>query len=379
MSNPLSVEIHSRLVPLSDEEWNRLFPGSPDPVELIRLVEASGFDGFVFQSIVVRLEDRPILLLPLFKTEYQLKEALGGVAGKVASLLHRWFPGLLCIRILGVGMVEGEWGEVGIDREMSLDVLRQAWEMALESLDALADGLDAKLLAWVNFTTQSGRMIPLHLMRGYAAMPSIPCQVVPIRHDSLEGYLESLSKTTRKDIRRKLRAAESVVIVRPPDPGPWLSSIKKLYQRTFHAAEFSFGEQRGLYFDYVMQAVPGAQYVLYVLDGQLVAFNLVICRDGVLVDKYFCMDSDSGRQYNLYFLSWVENIRYCIANKIPLYHAGPGAEDVKAHLKADSISSEILFKHRNPVVQGVLASLRRWGSYSPKIRLPRARIGEGWL
>ena len=379
MSNLLSVEIHSNLVPVRDNEWRLLFSESPDAVELVRLVEASGFDGFNFHSLVVRLDDRPILVLPLFETKYHLTDAIGGMASKVAGFIDRWFPNLLHIPILGVGVVEGEWGEVGVDRTVATDVLMHAWKMAVESLDALADGLCAKLQVWVNFTTQSGRMIPMNVMQGYTGMPGVPCHVVPIRHDSLENYLDSLSKATRKDMRRKLRAAEGVTIIRPSDPGPWLDAIKVLYLRTFHSAEFAFGEHRRLFFESVMNVVPGAQYVLYLLDGQLVAFNLVISRDQMLVDKYFCMDSDSGRQYNLYFVSWMENMRYCMEHKIPLYHTGPGAEEVKAHLKAESIPSEILFKHKNLLIHGILTSLKRWGAYSPKIKLPRAKMGEGWL
>ena len=379
MPNSLSVEIHSKLVPVNDDDWRRLFPESPDSVEHVRLVEKSGFNRFAFHSLVVRQEERPILLLPLFETEYHLAEALDGFAGKMANVLERWLPNLLRLRVLGVGLVEGEWGEVGIDREVAPDVMRRAWKMALESLDALADGLNAKLVAWVNFTSQSGRMIPIQELNGYAAMASVPCQVVPMQYDHLESYLESLSKSTRKDMRRKLRAAEPVKILRPADPGPWLDSIKTLYLRTYHSAEFAFGEHRRLYFDSVLNFVPGAQYVLYLLEGQLVAFNLVIRREAVLVDKYFCMDPDSGREYNLYFRSWMENIQYCMENKIRLYHAGPGAEDVKAHLKDDSIPSEILFRHRNPMMQRILTMLTRWGAYAPKIKLPRAKIGEGWL
>ena len=51
--------------------------------------------------------------------------------------------------------------------------------MALESLDALADGLGARLLAWVNFTARSGRMIPMNRMRGYAAISCAPGAMIP--------------------------------------------------------------------------------------------------------------------------------------------------------------------------------------------------------
>jgi hypothetical protein len=90
-----------------------------------------------------------------------------------------------------------------------------------------------------------------------------------------------------------------------------------------------------------------------------------------MVDKYFCMDYELGRKYNLYFLSWLENVRYCVEQKIPLYHAGPGAEKTKARLGATSIPSVILFKHRRPaidrflierqaLIEGILGYLGFW-------------------
>jgi hypothetical protein len=73
-----------------------------------------------------------------------------------------------------------------------------------------------------------------------------------------------------------------------------------------------------------------------------------------MVDKYFCMDYEVGRKYNLYFLSWLENVRYCVERIIPLYHAGQGAESTKARLGATFIPSLILFKHRQPVIDRFL-------------------------
>ena len=73
-----------------------------------------------------------------------------------------------------------------------------------------------------------------------------------------------------------------------------------------------------------------------------------------MVDKYFCMDYEVGRKYSLYFLSWLENVRYCVEQAIPLYHAGQGAESTKARLGATFIPSVILFKHRQPVIDRFL-------------------------
>jgi hypothetical protein len=64
---------------------------------------------------------------------------------------------------------------------------------------------------------------------------------------------------------------------------------------------------------------------------------------------FFCMDHGPGRKYNLYVLSWLENVRTCVERKIPFYYAGQGTEKTKAHLGATFIPSFILFKHRQPV------------------------------
>ena len=182
MNNSLSVEVHSRLVPVRESEWRRLFPDSPDPLEPVRLAKRPDFNRFVFHSLVVRHEDCPILVLPLFETECRLTDVIGEPAGKLARITDRWFPNLFMIRTLAVGFVGGGWGEIGVDAAVARDLLGQAWEMALESLDALADGLGARLLAWVNFTSHTGRMIPMNRMQGYAAIPGVPGVMRPLSH-----------------------------------------------------------------------------------------------------------------------------------------------------------------------------------------------------
>lgn len=65
-----TVEIRNKLNPVSAAEWSYLFPDSPNTFETISLLQQSGVKEFQFFSILVRVERRPILLLPLFKTEH---------------------------------------------------------------------------------------------------------------------------------------------------------------------------------------------------------------------------------------------------------------------------------------------------------------------
>jgi hypothetical protein len=76
------------------------------------------------------------------------------------------------------------------------------------------------------------------------------------------------------------------------------------------------------------------------------------------------MDYELGRKYNLYVLSWLENIRTCAERKIPFYYTGQGAEKTKAHLGSTFIPSFLLFKHRQPAIDRFLMA---WPALTEKV------------
>ena len=119
----------------------------------------------------------------------------------------------------------------------------------------------------------------------------------------------------------------------------------------------AFGAHNLLFFEKICERVPGAEYTLYFVQEKLAAFNLLVVTQEAMVDKYFCMDYELGRKYNLYVLSWLENVRTCVKLKIPIYRAGQGAENIKTHLGATFIPNFILFKHRQPMIDRFLIGL----------------------
>ncbi|MGN6627073.1 MAG: GNAT family N-acetyltransferase, partial [Tepidisphaeraceae bacterium] len=215
----------------------------------------------------------------------------------------------------------------------------------------------------LNFTPAALTLLGNEWSQAYARIETYPCGYLPLTMGSVEEYIGTLSKNARKDIRKKLRECGPVRIERLRDIEPYQDAINALYANSVDRAELAFGRQSQQFFRNITQYEPGAHYVLYWLGDELIAFNLLVRHQDRLIDKYFCMKPDAGRANSLYFVSWIENVRYCIEQAIPVYHAGPGAEMVKRRLGAHFIPSITLFRHRNPIVQMILKRLRSLFAY----------------
>src|SRR4030043_1376688 len=191
-----------------------------------------------------------------------------------------------------------------------------------------------------------------------------------------------------------MRASHKVRVIRSRTISLFLDRIYKLYLETVARGPMALGVHNLLFFEKICERIPDAEYTLYFVQEELVAFNLLVVKQEAMVDKYFCMDHELGRKYNLYVLSWIENVRTCVEQKIPLYYAGQGAEKTKAHLRATFIPSFILFKHRQlmidrfligqpAVIEKVLSHLGFWpradrstSLFAALIR-PRRRMNSG--
>ena len=256
-----------------------------------------------------------------------------------------------------MGLVEGEWSEIGIDPHIDEGTLDAACTMAFDALQTLAAELKSDIVALYNFN-QYGNL-PGEVFKKFNQVQYRSCARLPINFNSMEEYLSGLSRAARKDLRRKMRVAPEVRVIRSRTISPFLDRIYTLYLETVERSPMALGAHNRLFFEKICERVPGAEYTLYFVQEELAAFNLLVVKQEAMVDIYFCMDHDLGRKYNLYVLSWLENVRTCVERKIPLYYAGQGTEKTKAHLGATFIPSFILFKHRLPVFDRLLVGRRR--------------------
>jgi len=337
---------------LSAAELGRLFPEPSIAAPLLSLLQESGIDGFNLRSIVVFNDDAPILLLPLFETRFDLSTFVDGWLKKSLKVAGRLIPSVFHPRVLSVGSVAGEWSEIGIDPQIDEDTFDAACKLAVSTMQTLAADLKSDIIALYNFNQYS--KLPGEVFKKFNRVQYRSCALLPINFNSVEEYLGRLSHATRKNLRRKMRVAPQVRVIRSCTITPYLDRIYALYLETVARSPMALGVHKHLFFEEICKRVPGAEYTLYFVQEKLVAFNLLVVKQEVMLDKLFCMDYGLGRQYNLYVLSWLENVSTCVEQKIPLYNAGQGTEKTKAHLGATLVPSFILFKHRRPVFDRLL-------------------------
>jgi len=337
---------------VSATELGRLFPEPSSTAHFFSLLQESGIDGFNLRSIVVLKNGTPILLLPLFETRFDLSAYMEGGIKKWLKVSGRLIPSIFHPRILCVGSLVGEWSEIGIDHHIDEGTLDAACKMAFGALNTLAVELKSDIVALYNFNHFS--TLPEEVFDKFNRVQYRSCAWLPIDFNSVEEYLSRLSQGARKDLHRKMRIAPEVRVVRSRAISPFLDRIYILYLETVARGPMALGVHSRLFFEKICERVPGAEYTLYFVDEELIAFNLLIVKREAMVDKFFCMDFELGHRYNLYVLSWIENIRTCLERKIPLYYAGQGTEKTKAHLGAAFMPSFILFKHRSPIDDRIL-------------------------
>jgi hypothetical protein len=257
----LTIKIHHRLDVLSDEERSLLFPDYPDSLALIQLLQKSGMEGFILHSLLVRDKKKPVLMLPLFETHYVVHSVYQGWGKALLNYLTTILPRFFKPKVLGIGFVEGEWGQVGYDPTVSQKRLSEAWDIALEALHSMQKALQADLLAFVDFNETSGAILPMDKLQNFATMSSNPCGVIPITFDSQDDYLNRLSKSLRKNLKRKIKEAQQISIVHTKSPTDiQLKTIYDLYCQTVARSELVFGVQQESFFQQVCCSVSGAGY-----------------------------------------------------------------------------------------------------------------------
>lgn len=340
-------------------DWDALFGDALEGFDYLRAIEGAGLDGFAWRYVVVWRDDRLVAAVPAFIADYRLETTFDASGRKVAEQVRRLAPRIMTPKLGCLGSPCTEAATVGFAPNLA-EADRPAVFAALIAAfgqDAMRAG--CSLLGVKDADAAQADLWSRALAdAGYSAVPGQGIADLAIDFADVEAYLAKLSPGARKDMRRKLRARDKVRIELRADLGEYLPRAMALYHQTLARADAQLETLTPAFFANLAEHMPGrAAFVLYFVGDDLLAFNLLLEDGEVLLDKFFCMEAERGRAYNLYFLSWFFNIERCLAHGLKRYRSGQANLGDKVRLGSRLTPAAMYFKHRNGLLNGALRVL----------------------
>ena len=327
--------------------WNACFSDELEDWAYYRAVEQAGLPGFAIRYLAVQRGEQLICCAPAFLTSYRLDTTIGGPLRRITGLLEQLTPGILSLKMLCLGSPVAERCHVGLKPNLLDQERMDCLAVLLRGMEQLGQSSGARLMAVKDVPIEDLALRDACRAAGYSSMPGLPTAINNLAGLDEDGYLKTLSRSTRKDIRRKLRGSSGIRVEHRHAIDDVLGQVAALYDETRQRAELQFEELPANYFSGLLSAMPQrASCFLYWISDQLVAFNLVLHSDSVLIDKYIGMRYPLARDHNLYFVSWIANIRFCCTRGIPRYQSGQGGYAAKRHLGCEFLPNELYFRHR---------------------------------
>ena len=352
----IELVVASSIEAFTASEWNRLFPGELEDWSYYRATERAQLAGFAWLYFGVRVDSELRAAVPAFITDYRLDTTLDGRLRSVVAVLARAAPGLLRPRMLALGSPVGETCHAGYaPRSAQADRLRML-TLILDGCEAHAAKHGVRLLAVKDAGDAQSALWEWALTaRGMRRQPGLATATLALPYTTLDDYLATLSYATRKNMRRKLRSRAALRIEWRHGLDGIRDAVARLYRNTLERAAMQLEELTPEFFESVLVELgERASCVCYWLDDTLVAFNLVLHDGERMIDKYIGMDYRHARNLNLYYVSWMENVRFAIEHRIPTYQSGQGLPQEKLRMGSTLTPNWLWYRHRNRLIDGTM-------------------------
>lgn len=360
----LRAHIAGRVAEIDATAWDACFPGEAENHAYYSACEtaalASGAE-LVTSAASVERDGETIAVAPFFLIDYRLDTPLQGPLRALGDYLFRHARRLVSLRVLCIGSPYAERCHVGLSPQLDEQARHQARLALREAIDAHGRDEGVHIIAWKDLAPDDAEAFQgLLKQEGFIRLGSLPVAVLDLPASEAD-YLATLSAATRKDIRRKLAKAGNVRIEMRHSIAGIEAEIIALYESTRTQSGLDYGDFEKLppgYFSGTAAALgERALFVLYWVGTTLVAFNLLLIERERVIDKILGMRYPLAREHNLYVLSWMTNVRYCLAHGISQLQSGQTAYASKLRFGSRLVPSMIFFRHRQGVLNWALRSI----------------------
>lgn len=357
----ISVAVHRTIREIPPADWDACFPGDPESWAYYVAVEEAGLAAFSWAYLAAREGERVVAVVPAFMTDYSLDTTVQGAARTALKPLLRVFRKVLTLRLLCLGSPHADQCHLGFSPGLPAERRCEVTGRLLETLEAFAATQGIGLLAAKDLPDD---VLAPGVGEAFAAASFTRQPGLPNARLTLSGgedaYLASLSPAARRDVRRKLKGSSLVRVEerRGQAALELVPQIVALYEAQRNRSGVDFDQFETLtpaYFRGVLERLGDTAVVfVYLHNEKPVAFNLCYHTERTFIDKFIGFSLPLARTLNIYVLSWMTNVRYCVARRIPTLQTGQTGYAMKLHMGSELRRNWIYFRHRNPVLNFVL-------------------------
>jgi predicted N-acyltransferase len=298
---------------------------------------------------------------PVFFVGQNLVE---GVPGKIRSIvdgIRKVFPRFLTMRVLMVGCGAGT-GDLGASEQKDEPWVANA---LLATLRTYARRNKASLVVFKDFPANYRTALETLVSNAYARIPSMPMTRLPLPYTNWDEYFGTLSKATRKDLRRKFRKAErgpKIEMEVVNDVAPLVDEIYPLYLAVHERSPLKFETLTKDYFRAVAQRMPDrARFFIWRQNGKIVAFSFCLLCSDAIYDECIGLDYSVALDLHLYFYTLRDIISWALQQGLKYYYSNPLNYEPKLHLDCELVPLDLYVMHTstllNPIFRRVIKYL----------------------
>ena len=295
---------------------------------------------------------------PVFFVRQNLVEGVRGRIRSIVNTIRKIFPRFLTMRVLMVGCAAGT-GDLGTCKD-ELFVAK-----ALQSsLRIYARRNKASLVVFKDFPANYRAPLEVLYSGGYVRIPSMPMTRLSLHYKNWDEYFATLSKATRKDLRRKFRKAECASTLEMEvvtDVTPCIDEIYPLYLAVHERSALKFETLTKEYFRAAGQQMPEkTRFFIWRQNSKIVAFSFCLVCGDAIYDECIGLDYDVALDLHLYFYTLREIISWALEHTLKYYYSNPLNYEPKLHLDCELVRLDLYVMHTNRLLNPIFRRLIKY-------------------
>jgi hypothetical protein len=356
------VEVVSRGEVMQSRHWKSAFGLEAKDRRYYELIEDTIHDEFDYRYFVVRDAAGEICAVqPCFVLDLDLLTGAKPRIGVLTNLIRRVWPRFMRARTLMVGCAAGE-GHIDGESE---PLRRANAQMLASSILDEARKLKTRLIVLKEFPAKYRSTLECFVDADFTRIPSLPNVLLNIDYQNFEDYMtKALSGNARKNLRRKLKAAEGAAPIEMSviaDIAPMIDEIYPLYLQVYHRSNLHFEKLTKDYFCGLSSRLGDKnRFFVWRQNGKVIAFGSCLLQGDMIHAEYLGLDYGVALELHLYHHTFRDLISWGIAHGYKRFHSSALNYDPKFHLRYQLDPIDLYVRHTSPVLNPIFARILPW-------------------